>query len=56
MLPVKVTTKTKAELRETKHSSSIVSRHFAEASSADWSAKEGCGNDLTGALGAAEVD
>jgi hypothetical protein len=35
---------------------SIVSRHFAEASSADWSTKEGCGNDLTGALGAAEVD
>ena len=27
---------------------SILSRHFAEASSADWSAKEGRGNVLTG--------
>jgi hypothetical protein len=27
-----------------------------EASLADWSAKEGCGNVLTGALGSAEVD
>jgi hypothetical protein len=35
---------------------SSVSGHFAEASSADWTTKEGCGNVLTGALGSAEVD
>ena len=35
---------------------SIFSGHFAEASSADWSAKEGCRNVLTGALGAGQAD
>jgi hypothetical protein len=35
---------------------SVVSGHFAEASSADWPAKVGRWNVLTGAIGYAEVD
>ena len=56
MPPVKVPNETNAELRETKRCLSIVSRTFEDASSADWSAKAGCGNVLTGTLGSAEVD
>jgi hypothetical protein len=36
--------------------SNVTCGTFAEASSADWSAKEGCGNDLTGALCFVDVD
>ena len=36
--------------------SNVTCGTFAQASSADWSAKEGSGNVLTGALGAVEVD
>jgi len=56
MQPVKIPNETKAELREKSHCLSIVrsvvSGHFAEASSADWSAKEVCGNVLTGDVAA----
>jgi hypothetical protein len=44
------------EVFAVRQDSNVTCGTFAEASSADWSAKEGCGNVLTGAPGVAKVD
>jgi hypothetical protein len=44
------------EVFAVRQDSNVTCGTFAEASSADWSAKEGCGNVLTGALGFVQLD